>query len=339
MRTIQFMDSTELAVRVRTPSRLHFGLLAFGDAAPRQFGGVGVMIDRPETDVFVRLHATLGRSCEPRNVAERRASEFARRFRDSLDSDMDQSIFDRLEIRVQQAAAEHVGLGSGTQLALAVARALAAFMGRPDMPPEELARRVGRGRRSAIGVHGFQYGGFIVESGKRNSDQISPLVARLNFPVDWHFVLITPTNSEGLHGPAEREAFEGLPPIPPAVTADLCRLTLLGILPAIAGHDFAAFSEALVEFGCKVGQCFATFQEGVYASPLAGAVIDLLLRHGIRGIAQSSWGPTLAAIAESRLRAEWIAARLRDSFDSHVLETVCTPANNLGARVEIAGGE
>lgn len=321
-------------MRVRSPSRLHFGLLSFGDSGSRQFGGVGVMIDRPQTDVIVCLNDS-SQVCGPRNAAERRAAVFAARFRDSLDSDRDRSLIARLEIRVEQAAAEHVGLGSGTQLAMAVARALAAFVGKPEMPATELACRVGRGTRSAVGVHGFQVGGFIVEGGKKSLDQISPLIARLNFPADWHFVLITPTDSEGLHGPAEREAFEGLPPIPPAVTADLCRLTLLGILPAVAGHDFDSFSESLVEFGRKVGESFTDCQGGIYTSPLAGATIDLLHEHGIRGIAQSSWGPTLAAVVESRFRAEWIASRLSDSLSPDKARILCTPANNLGAKIEV----
>ena len=33
--------------RLTAPSRLHFGLLAWGPNAPRQFGGVGLMVDHP----------------------------------------------------------------------------------------------------------------------------------------------------------------------------------------------------------------------------------------------------------------------------------------------------
>lgn len=329
------MDRTDLAIRVRALSRLHFGLLAFGDSSPRQFGGVGVMIDRPETEVLVRLRRPGEPPSEPRNDAERRANEFAERFRKSLDSLQERDRVERLDIRVEQSAVEHVGLGSGTQLAMAVARSLAAVIGKSDMQPEELAQRVGRGGRSAIGVHGFQHGGLIVEGGKRDTSRVSPLVARLHFPPDWHFVLIIPQDLKGIHGPAEREAFDGLAPIPAAVTANLCHLTMLGMLPAVAERDFQAFSESLVEFGRKVGECFAAQQGGVYASPLAGAVIDILLRHGIRGIAQSSWGPTLCAVTDSRFRAEWIAARLRDSLPAPAAEILCSAANNYGANIEI----
>ena len=220
---------------------------------------------------------------------------------------------------------------------MSVARAMASFVGKSDMPPGELARRVGRGARSAVGVHGFQLGGFIVEGGKSDSDRVSPLVARLNFPNEWRFVLVIPTDSKGRHSDAERAAFEKLSPIPHAVTADLCRLTLLGMLPAIAERDFQAFSESLFEFGTKVGECFSSSQGGVYASPLAGAVVETCRRHGIRGVAQSSWGPTLVAVSDSRFHAEWLAARLRDSLATASIETMCVTANNLGARTDVLG--
>jgi beta-RFAP synthase len=329
------MTTSDLAVRVRAPSRLHFGLLAFGDAAARQFGGVGVMIDRPETEVLVRFRQPGELPREPCSDAERRACEFADRFRESLDSREDRERISGLDIQVVGAATAHVGLGSGTQLGMSVARALAAFVGKSDLPPHELARRVGRGCRSAIGVYGFQLGGFIVEGGKSKQSIVSPLVARLSFPEDWQFVLVVPSDSLGRHGAAERDAFASLAPIQPAVTAELCRLTLLGILPAVAECDFQSFGESLIEFGAKVGECFSSIQGGVYASPLAGAVVDLCTRHGIRGVAQSSWGPTLAIVTDSRFRAEWIAARLRDGLPDGAAEILCTAANNLGAKTEV----
>ena len=35
------------AVEVRTPARLHLGLLSFGDPTLRAYGGTGVMVDAP----------------------------------------------------------------------------------------------------------------------------------------------------------------------------------------------------------------------------------------------------------------------------------------------------
>lgn len=329
------VETTDLAVQVVAPSRLHFGLLAFGRDSSRQFGGVGVMIDRPATEVVVDLPA--GRSADAASSldVEQRAIAFARQFQQNLQPSDRSDVLGRLRVRVVQHAPQHIGLGSGTQLALSVARGLSLWAGASDAPAAELARRVGRGCRSGIGVHGFHVGGFIVEGGKRDRDAISPLVARLDFPADWHFVLVMPAGARGLHGAAEREAFEALESLAPSVTADLCRLTLLGLLPTLADHDFDGFSVALGEFGRKAGECFARLQGGVYFSPLAAPVIEFLRRNGVHGVAQSSWGPTLAAVTDSRFRAEWIAARLPDVIGPEAAEIVCTPANNVGARTKL----
>src|SRR5204862_353231 len=75
---------------------------------------------------------------------------------------------------------EHTGLGVGTQLSRAVARAVC-----PGVPAVELARLAGRGNRSAIGVYGFEAGGFLVDGGKRDDAALAPLMARVDFPGDW----------------------------------------------------------------------------------------------------------------------------------------------------------
>src|SRR5262249_44790652 len=138
---------------------------------------------------------------------------------------------------VEQAAPEHAGLGTGTQLGLAVAGLLAASWGL-DLSAAELARRVGRGLRSALGGYGFEQGGFLVEPGKRSDEGLSPLAARVAFPEAWRLVLALPRQAPGLHGPDEQEAFRRLAesgaPLP---TDALCRLVLLGMLPALAEGD------------------------------------------------------------------------------------------------------
>ena len=76
-------------------------------------------------------------------------------------------------IEVRRAAREHAGLGTGTQLSLAVARLLIALAGRPDPTRDELVALTGRGRRSGIGLHGFALGGLIalLVPGKAHAQQ------------------------------------------------------------------------------------------------------------------------------------------------------------------------
>ena len=96
--------------------------------------------------------------------------------------------------------AEHVGLGVGTQLCLAVARTILSLAGMPEPSVEQLARLTGRGRRSGIGLHGFHHGGLIVDGGRQTEAEIPPLLARLPFPVEWSILTVRPPGDRGLHG-------------------------------------------------------------------------------------------------------------------------------------------
>ena len=54
----------------------------------------------------------------------------------AAESDGERERIEHIEIRVAASAAPHVGLGSGTQLAISVASALAGFIGRSDLKPK-----------------------------------------------------------------------------------------------------------------------------------------------------------------------------------------------------------
>ncbi len=244
-------------VRVWTPCRLHFGLLSFGGDAEtwpdrhgrpvlpaRRFGGVGLMVQSPGVQVVASPAATWsadGRSAD-------RALAFAQRFAESIRRERPDADLPPQRLVVETAPPEHVGLGVGTQLGLATARALSEAWGFiQDI--EDLARRIGRGRRSALGVHGFSRGGFLVESGKRDEDRLAPLAVRVPFPPEWRVVLAVPREAAGLHGPGETEAFARLTALPRTAPTDaLCRLVLLGLLPTLAEADLPAFGEALYDF-------------------------------------------------------------------------------------------
>src|SRR5262249_51581686 len=142
-------------------------------------------------------------------------------------------------ITIERCPREHVGLGTGTQLAMAVARALVAALALPwdDAAAWTLAKVLSRGARSAVGIHGFLHGGFLVEGGKAADSfaVLSPLLARCDFPASWRIVLVIPSAIQGLHGQKELDAFAKLLSSKTAATTTdaLCRLVLLGILPAL----------------------------------------------------------------------------------------------------------
>ena len=291
--------------RVVAPSRLHFGLFHVppgGQADPdtRTFGGVGLMIEAPGIAVSARVSGV----GQFEGMLAGRAQAFALRFLLSLPEAERQPF----AVLVERCPAEHTGLGVGTQLALAVARALALAGGHGDGPAIELAARVGRGERSAIGVHGFDRGGLLVEGGKRPGEGVSPLVEQIELPTEWRVVLLTPPGAADWHGHRERAAFATATGGDPAA---LRRLAATGILPAVRAGDIDAFGEAVHEFNRRAGEPFAAAQGGPYASPEIADLIAAVRGFGVPGVGQSSWGPTVFAVTGDNDTALSLARRFR----------------------------
>ena len=357
-------------IEVHTPCRLHFGLLAYSRDDARQFGGVGLMIREPRIVVRVEpadrftatgpmadralsfahtfagnwaaLRSGLGKPSRNRS-SQRAATQHEEDANADAAREADGASLRSREplaipgaaIEIVQAPRSHTGLGTGTQLAMAVAHALAKLYTESgqDLGVNELAALVGRGARSAIGAHGFFHGGLIIEGGKRHHDDLSPMLVQQSFPPAWRLVLICPDRLVGIHGKLEKQAFAKMPPSPQEVTGQMCRLVLMGILPAIIERDLAGFSRALYELQQRVGKCFASAQGGIFADPLLERIVTFIRAQGIEGVGQSSWGPTLYAVTENEATAQSLADHLRSRFDLNEREVFVTAADNQGCEV------
>lgn len=319
-------------IRVHTPSRLHFGLLSVPAAQmaawpnqegtpviPRRpFGGVGLMIDRPGIELTVEPTS----SWHAEGPLADRALTFGKRFCASV------GLQQAFRVRIDAAAPEHTGLGTGTQLGLAIAYAIAQLSGRIDWNSIQLAPHVGRGLRSALGIHGFTHGGFLVEAGKRADTSIAPLVFHHDFPADWHILLITPRDMKGYSGIREVDAFAGLAnqARDDRVTESLCRIVLLGMLPALLEQDLAAFGESVYDFNRRVGTLFQPAQGGIYAHPGTEALIKRIRAAGVPGVGQSSWGPTVFAIVQASQAIEfrdWLTRQAGVDADDVMVAKAC----------------
>jgi beta-RFAP synthase len=312
-------------LRLRTPSRLHFGLLAWGPQSPRQFGGVGLMIDEP----CLELTAEAAESMQTEGQLAQRALVIAERVAARLMAQGVHLVPSR--IHIGRAPAEHNGLGVGTQLSLAVTRAMFAVSGLPEPSIAELARLTGRGRRSGIGLHGFVHGGLIVDGGHGDQVRLPPLLSRLDFPPDWGVLVLQPPRVTGIHGLDELRAFAHLPPIDERITDRLCRLVLLGLMPAVLDRDLASFGAALTELQLQVGQCFATVQGGIFARPELEPIAAEMNDEGLHGVGQSSWGPTLYGFSDkSPEQCRLIRERIRSRFGLQEDAIFWTQANRAG---------
>lgn len=291
------------AVFVETAARLHFGILDLRGAAGRWFGGVGA--GAPGPTLLVSAESSDGFEITGPDAA--RAAGFARRYLASHDLDA------RVKVQVHRMLPPHSGLGSGTQLALAVARALAELH---DLPGDArlLTQDVGRARRSAVGTWTFAGGGLVVEGGRRRDDgACGPLLARLPFPAEWRCIVVVPrSDTRGLSGVAEEAAFENLP-LPPEQDAErVAHLILMSLLPALVDDDLETFGRALTDMQRLTGCWFSSIQGGIFARGASEDLIRLLAEWGAVGVGQSSWGPAVYGIVRGDDPARRIAERLRD---------------------------
>jgi beta-RFAP synthase len=315
------------SVTIRAPARLHLGFLDLNGSRGRRFGSVGLALEDPG----VLLTAARSTSFSVSGPQAQRVEAIARQFQERLALPADSSI------AVHEAIPEHVGLGSGTQLAIAVGVALARLH-KLELSVREVAALHERGQRSGIGVGAFEQGGFLVDGGKGAQDDPPPLVARAEFPEHWRVLLVFDGTFQGLHGEDEIEAFRALPEFPEAVSAQLCRLVLMQALPALHERDLEGFGGAIAELQRVIGDYFAPVQGGRrFTSPNVAEVLAWLEHEGVTCVGQSSWGPTGFAILGTETETRRLA-RIAESRwgGSAALRFMVCSARNRGGDVEVA---
>lgn len=317
------------AVRIVAPGRLHIGFLDLNGSLGRRFGSLGLTLERPATRVFMQTAAEPSAVGPDSDRARQALSRIARTH----------GVDERVRIVVEEALPAHSGLGSGTQMALAIGVGASLLNGRGIDSPQ-VAASLSRGARSSIGLGAFQGGGVLLDGGQPAGERPSqppPLLSRIAIPAAWRILLIFDATRAGLSGATESEAMEGLPEFPEALADRLCRLVLMAALPAAASGDARRFGLAVGEIQRRLGDHFSRFQGGRFTSPDVAEALQLIEAAGVPGVGQSSWGPTGFAIFGEAQAAELMASDLRARFaDRPNLTFDVVSGNNHGATIEDA---
>ncbi|MEM3005044.1 MAG: beta-ribofuranosylaminobenzene 5'-phosphate synthase [Candidatus Bathyarchaeia archaeon] len=324
-------------VHVKTPSRLHFCLIDMNGRLGRVDGSLGVAIDRPS----VELTAWLSEEMRVYGEEASKTEAYARRFLEKTGSGV------RVSINVKQTIPEHVGLGSDTQLSLAVATCISRLLGLGSST-YELARIMGRGGTSGIGVAAFESGGLILDGGHsfgrgKEKETFLPssvsdappakVLARYDFPQDWGFILATPTTGKGAFGRREVSIFRELCPVPDAEVAEISRIILMKILPSLLEHDIETFGSGLSDLQ-NLGFAKAAKRLMHHAT---GKCIEAMLEGGAYGAGQSSFGPTAYGLIKSDEPREPLISTLTELLRRMGGgEVLFTTPNNHGAQVKAA---
>ena len=316
---------------VSVGGRLHFGFQNLSLAHDRLYGGVGVAVDQPRLALTADRDADV--TCDDATV--RRYVERAVEYLDVPGA----------SVSVERSLPRHVGLGSGTQLALASLVAVAGAYDR-EVAVRDAAPALDRAGRSGIGVATFERGGFVVDGGHptelfttappdTGEWTVPPVVARHELPESWRFVLAVPDAPAGESGDAEDESMRSVVErADPGIADEIARLVTQELLPAAAGGDRSVFGRAISRLGRLNGAWYADEQGGVYRPP-AGDVVDRLSEDAaVAGAGQSSWGPTVYALTDAEY-ADGVVETARDALEAAGTggDVLITRPRNEGATV------
>jgi beta-ribofuranosylaminobenzene 5'-phosphate synthase len=330
-------------IEVRTCARLHLGLLDNNGGQGRLYGSIGLAVNQPH----MLLRAELADDLVVEGQEAERITTYAQRFINRY------SLPRGAHMNLQTAIPAHVGLGSGTQLGLAVGAALARLAGLQLSVPE-IALAVGRGVHSGIGIATFQHGGFVLDGGHRilgalpgasvlnqpsrqlEKDSVPPLLFRHPMPKNWFFVVIIPETGPGFSGAKEHSAFLQLPIASSSVVEKISWVLLMKMLPALVEKDIANYGLALTSIQNMVGDCFASVQGGRFATPVLEKLVGFLLEKGAAGAGQSSWGPAVYGLVDGKERARNLAREARIYLAGlNGGKVFCARPQNRGAHIRL----
>ncbi len=326
--------SDNRAVTVEAGARLHLGFIDPLGGSGRRYGSLGVAIRRP---VFSLTAERTKLGVSVKGLSSQRVRNLVRIFKKHF------NYTGGLRATVHAEIPEHVGLGSGTQVSLALGTAFATLLER-EVNIQELARATGRGEVSGVGTATFERGGFVIDGGipvpTDNEDAealegyVPPLLFRHEVPEDWVFVVALPNLPRGFSGAAEEQAFSKIPLAQGEQSKEIGQIVLMQLLPALVEDDITRFGQSLTTIQRLVGDCFATAQGGRFANPVIATCITAMLEAGAFGAGQSSWGPACYGLSRGTTSIKAIKQAVSRVLDATSGGTIiATRGNNFGARV------
>ncbi|BCG64546.1 MAG: beta-ribofuranosylaminobenzene 5'-phosphate synthase [Methyloprofundus sp.] len=323
------MKSTPVKITVIAPARLHMGFIDLSGSLGRHFGSIGVALNEINTTLSLSYADKLSFS----GVQSERAESCLQRLCKAL------NVADTLHLHLKTSIPEHVGLGSGTQMSIAIGMALSAFYDL-GLSVRDIAQLSARGARSGIGIAIFEQGGLVVDGGRGAHTLTPPVISRMNIPDDWRFILVFDSRGQGLHGNAEIQAFKELPVFPHEEAARLCYLLMMQGLPALAEANIALFGDSITQLQRSVGEHFAGAQGGIFTSNEVATAMQFLQEQGATAIGQTSWGPTGFCVVQSEDVASSLQKQVAQNF-AHCehLNVLVASARNCGGEIVVSATE
>ncbi|MFX1356383.1 MAG: beta-ribofuranosylaminobenzene 5'-phosphate synthase [Promethearchaeota archaeon] len=332
-----------MKIRITTPCRIHLSLIDENGYTGRVDGGIGLMLDRPNV-IF-----------EASNHAKEFKIEAHKYYRESIEVINEQAskIFKAFNISnknfhfyLRRYYPSHVGLGSKTQLSLAIAKAITKLRNINNISILELTKLVERGGTSGIGWRGFENGGFILDGGhdfgkgkeketflpSSASKSADPALTIIRYPIpeNWRFVLVIPNVKKGAYGDEEISVFQSHAPIPKVEVNEVSHQILMKVIPGLLRNDLECFGQGLMRIQ-SIG--FKKIEIDLQHE-IVKQILRFFEEYGLKAYGMSSFGPSVLGITENDEEAnkllKLVQMRLKE-IGGHIY--ICKP-NNCGAKID-----
>ncbi|MCF6204863.1 MAG: GHMP kinase, partial [Methylococcaceae bacterium] len=279
------------------------GFIDLSGSLGRHFGSIGVALD----EIATRLSMV----CSDKLLVTGHSAERAEKCTRALCKEL--NVSDQLKIEIETAIPEHVGLGSGTQMSLAIGSALNVFY-EIGLSVRDIAQLTDRGMRSGIGIGVFEQGGLVVDGGRGEFTETPPVISHMDIPEQWRFILVFDQRGQGFHGDQEINAFKELPTFPAEEAARLCYLLMMQGLPAVAEQDITRFGDVITKIQESVGKHFSSVQGNIFTSSDVTEVLQWLKQQGAVAIGQTSWGPTGFCAVDNAKHSYLLIIKIQQKF-------------------------
>lgn len=318
-----------MGIKIRTPSRIHLTLIDLNGEIGRVDGGAGIAIEEPHIEI---RGSKSGEDSLSGNIVNLdRFKSVSQRFKRFTGNNA--------SIEVLSDYKSHVGMGSGTQISLAIGEVYNRLFGL-NLSVKGIAEITGRGGTSGIGVAAFQSGGFIVDGGHPTREKKGftpssaskasppPVISRQDFP-SWKIVAVTPELT-GSSGADEVSLFEEHCPVPIEDVRKVSHLILMKMIPSVMESN-------LDDFGSSLWEIQSLGFKRVEVDQYGSMVWDVLkkLKELTPAVGMSSTGPTIYAITDTNSKE--IQKYAVKYFQDKGLdcEKIITSARNKGADIEV----
>ncbi len=319
-----------MKVQINTPSRIHVTLIDMNGSLGRVDGGLGFSLSNPNWIITFEHKESAGLDVVMSDDVDcSMVSGLVAELLPRLHLPPDPAIRIKIEASIQQ----HVGLGSKTQLSIALIDGLSRLFhaGTMTLNPQEMARLVKRGGTSGIGVNAYFSGGFIVDGGHKfglgqekecfspssaSNASPGPLLFHQDFPEDWHVVCALPSTEKGAHGEGEVDIFHKFCPVPVNEVQELSHVILMRMLPGLKTNNFNDVCWCINKIQ-TIG--FKKVELGI-RGPAFRKVMKSWQESGAPCVGMSSFGPCMYSLAENENDAQ------------EILKSICTilpPANGI----------